>query len=96
MGADPAKESRAGVSLTNLDQPLFDDAGATKRDLVDYLDAVRDRGPVTADDLAVPHPGLGVDGLAHRAEDAQRGEIVLLRVLLAEPHEGADRRRCRV
>jgi DNA ligase D len=31
------------VRLTNLDQPLFEDAGATKRDLVDYLDAVRDR-----------------------------------------------------
>jgi len=26
--------------LTNLDQPLFDGAGADKRDLVDYLDAV--------------------------------------------------------
>jgi bifunctional non-homologous end joining protein LigD len=36
-------EVRDGVSLTNLDQPLFDGAGATKRDLVDYLDAVRDR-----------------------------------------------------
>ncbi|NED96402.1 ATP-dependent DNA ligase [Phytoactinopolyspora alkaliphila] len=33
-------EERDGVSLTNLDQPLFKDAGATKRDLVDYLDAV--------------------------------------------------------
>ena len=31
------------MSLTNLDQPLFDGAEATKRDLVDYLDAVRDR-----------------------------------------------------
>jgi DNA ligase D-like protein (predicted polymerase) len=31
------------VSLTNLDEPLFPDAGATKRDLVDYLDAVADR-----------------------------------------------------
>jgi DNA ligase D-like protein (predicted polymerase) len=31
------------VSLTNLDQPLFDGAEATKRDLVDYLDAIRDR-----------------------------------------------------
>jgi DNA ligase D-like protein (predicted polymerase) len=31
------------VALTNLDQPLFDGSGATKRDLVDYLDAVRDR-----------------------------------------------------
>jgi bifunctional non-homologous end joining protein LigD len=28
------------VSLTNLDQPLFDGAAATKRDLVDYLEAV--------------------------------------------------------
>lgn len=47
MGAD---EVRDGVSLTNLDQPLFDGAQATKRDLVDYLDAVRDRIiPVLAD-----------------------------------------------
>ncbi|MFI9811610.1 non-homologous end-joining DNA ligase [Saccharothrix variisporea] len=38
-----AAEERDGVALTNLDQPLFPDAGATKRDLVDYLDAVRDR-----------------------------------------------------
>jgi DNA ligase D len=36
-------EERAGVALTNLDEPLFEGAGATKRDLVDYLDAVRDR-----------------------------------------------------
>ena len=36
-------EQRAGVELTNLDQPLGPDAGATKRDLVDYLDAVADR-----------------------------------------------------
>ena len=35
-------EVRDGVKLTNLDQPLFDGAEATKRDLVDYLDAVRD------------------------------------------------------
>ena len=31
------------MRLTNLDQPLFEDADATKRDLVDYLDAVADR-----------------------------------------------------
>ena len=43
-------EERDGVRLTNLDQPLFDEAAATKRDLVDYLDAVRDRIlPVLAD-----------------------------------------------
>jgi bifunctional non-homologous end joining protein LigD len=38
-----ADEVRDGVELTSLDQPLFDGAGATKRDLIDYLDAVRDR-----------------------------------------------------
>ena len=36
-------EQRAGIELTNLDQPLGPDAGATKRDLVNYLDAVADR-----------------------------------------------------
>ncbi|MEV1144142.1 non-homologous end-joining DNA ligase [Micromonospora sp. NPDC049799] len=38
-----AGENRHGVALTNLDQALFDSSGATKRDLVDYLDAVADR-----------------------------------------------------
>ncbi|MCL7456658.1 non-homologous end-joining DNA ligase [Micromonospora echinofusca] len=38
-----ADATRDGVSLTNLDQPLFDGADATKRDLVDYLDAVHER-----------------------------------------------------
>jgi bifunctional non-homologous end joining protein LigD len=42
--ADPKRaESRHGVPLTNLDDPLFDGAGATKRDLVDYLDGVAER-----------------------------------------------------
>jgi DNA ligase D len=36
-------ETRDGVPLTNLDQPLFDGAEATKRDLVDYLDAVHEQ-----------------------------------------------------
>jgi bifunctional non-homologous end joining protein LigD len=38
-----ADEVREGVELTHLDQPLFDEADATKRDLVDYLAAVADR-----------------------------------------------------
>ena len=42
-GKDDAAETRAGVALSNLDQPLFDGAEATKRDLVDYLDGVSDR-----------------------------------------------------
>jgi bifunctional non-homologous end joining protein LigD len=36
------EEVRDGVTLTNLGQPLFAGAEATKRDLVEYLDAVRD------------------------------------------------------
>ena len=43
MSGKSGDESRDGVALTNLDQPLFDGADATKRDLVEYLDAVRDR-----------------------------------------------------
>ena len=43
MSAKRESESRDGVPLTNLDEPLFDEAGATKRDLVDYLDALSDR-----------------------------------------------------
>ncbi|MGW5191243.1 non-homologous end-joining DNA ligase [Kribbella sp. NPDC004138] len=41
--ASKPDETRDGVDLTNLDQPLFDGADATKRDLVDYLDAVHER-----------------------------------------------------
>ena len=43
MSRERAVESREGVELTNLDQPLFDGANATKRDLVDYLDVVSER-----------------------------------------------------
>jgi len=41
---DPATgEPRDGIDLTNLDQPPSPDADASKRDVVDYLDAVADR-----------------------------------------------------
>ena len=40
MSGDDAQDE---VRLTNLDQPLFGEAQATKRDLVDYLDAARER-----------------------------------------------------
>jgi DNA primase len=43
MAGRKPDETRDGVDLTNLDADLFDGAGATKRDLVDYLDGVRDR-----------------------------------------------------
>ncbi|GIF10041.1 ATP-dependent DNA ligase [Actinoplanes teichomyceticus] len=37
------QDERDGVPLTNLDQEIFPGAGATKRDLIDYLDAMADR-----------------------------------------------------
>ncbi|MEV5408667.1 non-homologous end-joining DNA ligase [Thermopolyspora sp. NPDC052614] len=40
---DSGGETRDGVALTNLDQPLFEGADAAKRDLIDYLDAVAER-----------------------------------------------------
>ncbi|HUP76770.1 MAG TPA: non-homologous end-joining DNA ligase [Acidimicrobiales bacterium] len=43
MSGKSGEESREGVTFTNLDQPLFDEAGATKRDLLEYLDGVSDR-----------------------------------------------------
>jgi DNA ligase D len=38
-----AEDTRDGVRLTHLDEQLFDGAGVTKRELVDYLDAVASR-----------------------------------------------------
>jgi len=43
MAGRKVDEVREGIELTNLDAALFDGADATKRDLVDYLDAVADR-----------------------------------------------------
>ncbi|MEV6360045.1 DNA polymerase domain-containing protein [Nocardia asteroides] len=37
------KEVRGGVEMSNLDQPLFDGAEATKGDLVDYLEFLGER-----------------------------------------------------
>lgn len=38
-----SEEVRHGVASTNLDQPLFDGAEATKRDLLDYLETLGER-----------------------------------------------------
>src|SRR5690349_21704913 len=46
MAQRRSDEVRDGVPLTNLDQPLFDGTDASKRDLIDYLDAVH--GPMLA------------------------------------------------
>ncbi len=54
---------------------------------------VDDRAAAAADDLVVPQPGLRVDRLAHRPEQPQRRQVVLVRVLGAPLHAGADRGR---
>jgi hypothetical protein len=74
-------EMRDGVSLTNLDQPLFEGAGATKRDLVDYLDAVADKIIAELRDrpLSVVRVRPG-QGAVHAEERAQ-----------VHPAVGADR-----
>jgi bifunctional non-homologous end joining protein LigD len=60
-GAVTTNEVRDGVELTNLDQQLFDGSSATKRDLIDYLDAMADRmiPALTARPLSVIRVRLG-------------------------------------
>lgn len=43
MARTRVDETRYGVDLTNLDQPIFAGAGASKREHIDYLDGVADR-----------------------------------------------------
>src|SRR5689334_14798862 len=43
MASSKSEESREGVPLTHLDEPLFDGADATKRDLVDYVEQLAAR-----------------------------------------------------
>mmetsp|Transcript_5521 Transcript_5521/g.16322 ORF Transcript_5521/g.16322 Transcript_5521/m.16322 type:complete len:572 (+) Transcript_5521:391-2106(+) len=57
---------------------------------------VRDGAIRVADDLVVPLPGLRIDGLADRAQKAQRGAVVTGDELVAHAHQGADGRGRRV
>ena len=69
---DRVRRVEHGVALTNLDQPLFDGADATKRDLVDYLDAVARPDPRrAARPAAVGDPGAAGAGAVHAEEPAQ-------------------------
>src|SRR5439155_20004228 len=57
---------------------------------------VDDGAPTASDDLPVPDPGFGVDGLTDGAEQPERREIAALGILLAPADEGSDRGRGRV
>src|SRR5690606_10847728 len=54
---------------------------------------VDDLAALLADMLVIPEPGLGVDRLADRPEQAQRGHVVLVDEIRAGAHQRADRRR---
>ena len=54
---------------------------------------VDDRAAVIADDAIIPFPGFGIDRLADRAEQPQRGARGLLHRLVAGLHQRADRGR---
>ena len=43
-------------------------------------EGVHDRALLVADVFVVPHPGFGVDGLTHRAEDAQAAQVRRIRM----------------
>ena len=52
---------------------------------------VDDRAFLLADRAPIPEPGLRIDRLADRAEQADRGPVVLLHRAFALAHQGADR-----
>ena len=92
-GSTPKNGPRAAARLGRRDARQRRDHDGARLGLPPGVD---DRAAPAADDLLVPHPRLGVDRLAHGAEQAQRRQVVLLRELVAPAHEGADRRRRRV
>ena len=51
---------------------------------------VHDRAALFADDVVIPPPGLRVDRLAHRAQQAQAAQVVAVGPGLAEAHQAAD------
>ena len=53
---------------------------------------VDERAPAAADDIVVPLPRLLVDGLPHRSDDLQCGQVVSLREAGLAGHQGADGR----
>ena len=60
------------VSFTHLDEELFDGAGATKRDLIDYLDAVQRSHPSLLNrPAAVCHPYPTWPAPVHAEEPSQ-------------------------
>ncbi len=52
---------------------------------------INDGAFLAADHFAIPHPGFGIDGLSHRAQESQTVELVPPGPLLSPFDEGSDR-----
>ena len=88
QGGRDARQREAGRSRLRSDQAGQggDHDGAGLR----LPPRVHDGATLAADDRVVPQPGLGVDRLADRAEQPQRRQVVLGRVVLPPLHARPD------
>ena len=91
VDAGQGPRCRAGLELGGVGQGA--DHGAAGLGLPP---GVHDGQLAAADVLVVPVPGLGVDGFAHGAQDAQGAQVIALGPGFAQAHEGTDDRGGRV
>ena len=87
LGPDARKRERRRPRLGGGDPGQRGDHDGARLGLPPGVDH---RAPSTADMGGVPHPCLGIDRLAHRAQQAQAGQVVSRRLLRAPLHEGPD------
>jgi hypothetical protein len=85
LDAQERHRRRAGLALDRTRQRRDDDAAG-----LGLEEGVDDGGLLAPDVVVEPVPRLRVDRLADAPDDAQRAEVRVLHVLLAEPAEEAD------
>src|SRR6185503_16041435 len=88
IGLDPGERLRARTGLRrrrSRNRRDHDRAGFRLPPRID------DRASLFSDHFAIPHPRLGVDRFANRAEQTQARQVVLQRPLLAPFYERANR-----
>ena len=88
LGNDTGKRPRGGAG--------FRRDGARERSDHDVAGfglppGIDDRTAITADDFAVPHPGLGINWLADGPQETQAGEFMFLGPLVSPFYECANR-----
>ena len=88
LHAEERLRRRAGLESRRAGQRRDQDAAG-----LGLPPGVDDRAALVADDAVVPQPGLGIDRLADRAEQAQRLAARLLHRRFALAHQRADRGR---